>query len=143
MPATPQNTMPILDDAEASRRELLLTRLQAALAELGVQCTLARTHRLVLRYAEGVSGPNGLTDPQLYVFTEPGPAKVTTDGAAYQLSDGQNLSAANPAAAAAIISRPMEPRRPHLTTADPGPRPVHPGHNEVAGRFRSRPDCTR
>lgn len=109
MPATPQNTTPVLDDAEASRRELLLARLQAALAELGVQCTLARKHRLVLRYADGAAGPSGLTDPQLYVFTEPGPAKISTDGAVYQLSDGQNLPAADPTAAAAIISRSLEP----------------------------------
>jgi hypothetical protein len=109
MPATTQNTTPILDDAEAGRRMLLLAQLQTALAELGFQCTLARKHRLVLRYTDGVAGPNGLTEPQLYVFTEPGPATVTTDGVVYQVSDSQKFPAANPTAAAAMISRALDP----------------------------------
>jgi hypothetical protein len=108
MPATSRNAASILDDAEADSRRLLLAILQAALAELGVQSTLARKHRLVLRYSDGIAEPHGLTDPQLYVFTESGQAKVTTNGTAYQLTGGQELPAANPAAAAAIISRSLE-----------------------------------
>jgi hypothetical protein len=119
MPTTPQNTTPILDDAEAARRLLLLAQLKTALADLGFQCTLARKHHLVLRYADGVAGPNGLTDPQLYVFTEPAPAKVTTDGVVYQVSDSQKFPAANPTAAAAVISRALDPDACARTITDP------------------------
>ena len=108
MPATSQDAAPVLDDAEADSRRLLLARLQAALADLGIQSTLARKHRLVLRHTDGVAGPNGLTDPQLYVFAEDGQAKITTNGTVYRLSGGQELPAAEPTAAATIISRSLE-----------------------------------
>jgi hypothetical protein len=114
MPGTSKDAAPVLDDAEAGRRRQLLATLQAALAELGIQSTLARKHRLVLRFTDGLAGPNGLTDPQLFVFTESGTAKITTNGTAYQLNGGQELPAANPAAAAAIISRSHKIRSAHL-----------------------------
>jgi hypothetical protein len=109
MPAASQDAAPVLDDAEADSRRLLLARLQAALANLGIQSTLARKHRLVLRYTDGVAGPNGLTDPQLHVFAEDRQAKITTNGTIYQLDGGQELPASDPTAAATVISRPLEP----------------------------------
>jgi hypothetical protein len=109
MSAAHQNTTPILDDGDAAFRRLLLDQLQVALAELGIHSTLARRHRIVLRYTDGVAGPSGLTDPQLYVLAEPGSVTVTTDGTTYQLSHGQKLEAADPSAAAAIINLGLSP----------------------------------
>lgn len=104
MTATPQDAAPILDDAEAGSRRELLAMLQAALADLGIASILARKHRLVLRYADGLAGPNGLTDPELHVL---GPATIrviTTDGTAYQLGSTRECPAADPAAAATLIA---------------------------------------
>ena len=50
----------------------LLTELQAALSGLGIQCVLARRHRLVLRYTENPVPPSGRTDPTLHVFAPAG-----------------------------------------------------------------------
>jgi hypothetical protein len=96
---------PVLENTEAERRRLLLAELQTALAGLGIHSTLARKHRLVLRYSDGAAGRNGLTDPQLFVFAESGTTTVATDGSVYKLRDGQEFPAADPAAAAVIICR--------------------------------------
>lgn len=100
-PAAPR--APILTPPEAAARMELLTELQAALTGLGVQCVLARGHRLVLRYADSPVPPSGLTNPTLHVFTPGGTRTITTDGAAYRLSTGQELPADDPASAAALI----------------------------------------
>lgn len=100
---------PVLDDAEAHRRLLLLAALKVSLADLGIASTLARKHRLVLRYTDGIAGPNGLTDPELHVFA---PARIrvaTTDGAVYRLGSVREYPAADPVAAATLISRELEP----------------------------------
>jgi hypothetical protein len=95
---------PILDDAEAARRLLALTYLQAALIESGIQSTLARNHRLILRYSEKAPlEPSGQTDPRLHIFLPDETRTVTTDGTSYLLDDGHAIPAADPAAAAALI----------------------------------------
>jgi hypothetical protein len=103
---------PILDDAEAARRLLALTYLQAALTESGVQTTLARNHRLILRSSEKAPlEPSGQTDPRLYIFLPDGTRTATTDGTSYLLDNGHAIPAADPAAAAALI----QARRPAAT----------------------------
>ncbi len=81
----------------------MLAGLQAAFARMGIHSTLARSHRLVLRYAEAPLSSSGLTDPCLHVFTPGGVRKVTTDGTAYRLDDREDYEASNPAAAAARL----------------------------------------
>jgi hypothetical protein len=99
----PASRSPILSEAEADRRLLLLAELQAALAGLGVGCVLARNHRLVLRYNQGPCEPSGLTDPKLHVFLPDGTGIATTDGTDYRLADGGRYPASDPVAAAAVI----------------------------------------
>jgi hypothetical protein len=94
---------PVLEDAEAERRRLLLARLQSVFLELGIECMLARNHKLVLRYSDGAAGPNGLTDPALWVFLPSGTVTITTDGADYQLDDSREFPVADTSAAAAAI----------------------------------------
>jgi hypothetical protein len=95
---------PILDDAEAARRVLTLTYLQAALTETGIQSTLARNHRLVLRSSEkGPQAPSGQTDPRLHIFLPDGQRTATTNGTSYQLDNGRAIPTEDPAAAAAFI----------------------------------------
>jgi hypothetical protein len=95
---------PILDDAEAARRLLALTYLQADLTESGIQSTLARNHRLILRYSESaLPPPSGQTDPRLYIFLPDGTCTATTDCTSYLLDDGHAIPTADPAAAAALI----------------------------------------
>lgn len=99
---------PVLDDAEAHRRLLALAALKASLADLGIASILARKHRLVLRYNDRITGSNGLTDPELHVL---GPAQIdvaTTNGTVYRLGGAREYSAADPTAAAALISRELE-----------------------------------
>jgi hypothetical protein len=109
---------PVLEECEATRRVLLLSELQAALAAFGVQSIRASRHRLVLRYSDPPplmrSGP---TDPTLHVFTPAGTRVATTDGTVYRLDDGQEYPAADPAAAAAAICRT------HATPRQAGPGP--------------------
>jgi hypothetical protein len=95
---------PILDDTEAARRLLALTYLQAALTESGLQSTLARNHRLILRYSEKAPlEPSGQTDPRLYIFLPEETRTTTTDGTSYLLDNGHAIPAADPAAAAILI----------------------------------------
>lgn len=105
-PAAPDTaateSLPALDDAEAHRRLLALAALKASLANLGIASTLARKHRLVLRYTDRTTGSNGLTDPELHVL---GPAQIrvaTTDGTVYRLGSAREYPAADPAAAANV-----------------------------------------
>jgi len=86
----------------------LLTELQAALSGLGIQCVLARRHRLVLRYTENPVSPSGLTDPTLHVFAPAGTRIVSTDGITYRLDTGLQFPVLDPAAAAASIC-PQQP----------------------------------
>lgn len=96
---------PILTDAETASRMLLLAELQAALRDLGIQCVLARNHRLVLRdRAERPFKPSGLTDPQLFVFLPSGCQHVTTDGVSYRLGSDQFPVRESAAAAVAICA---------------------------------------
>jgi hypothetical protein len=107
-PATPGD--PVLDDAETARRVLALTFLQAALTESGVQSTLARNHRLVLRYSEkGPIAPSGQTDPRLYIFLPAGTRTATTNGTSYLLDNGHAIPADDPATAAALIQQDPQP----------------------------------
>ena len=76
---------PILAKEEASRRAALLSDLHGALAAQGVNSTIVRNHRLVLKGASTKCAPSGLTDPQLYVFTPTGTSIVTTNGGTYLL----------------------------------------------------------
>jgi hypothetical protein len=113
-PAVPR--APILTPSEALARRGLLTELQAALTVLGVQCVLARRHRLVLRYADGPVSPSGPTDPTLHVFAPCGTFTVSTNGATYRLRTGQELPADDAAAAAsALIGLQHPPARPSRT----------------------------
>jgi hypothetical protein len=97
---------PILDEAEASQRALLLAELQAALSALGVQSISARRQRLVLRYNDPAPlPPSGPTNPALHIFGPDSTSVVTTDCAMYRLDDGRELPASDPAAAAAAICR--------------------------------------
>ena len=100
---------PVLDDAEAHRRLLLLAALKSSLADLGIASTLARNHRLVLRYSDGIAGPNGLTDPELHLLGPTQARIATTDGTTYRLGSSPEYPAADPAAAAALIARELEP----------------------------------
>lgn len=94
---------PILTDAEAARRMLVLAELQAALSALGARCVLARNHKLVLRYNEGPCEPSGLTDPQLLVFLPARSLYITTDNDDYFWLGNRQSPVDNPAAAAAAI----------------------------------------
>jgi hypothetical protein len=94
---------PILSRAEADRRTLLLAELQSSLSELGVGAVLARHHRLVLQDNRVPSGPSGMTDPRLHIFTPDGTCIATTNGTAYHLAAGQQCPAGDPAAAATFI----------------------------------------
>jgi hypothetical protein len=100
-PASP----PILAKADAARRMLLLTELQAALATLGVSCVLARNHRLVLQVSRKPCAPSGLTDPKLHIFGPHSTVIAMTDGTTFSLASGQQYPASNPAAAATIRDR--------------------------------------
>ena len=95
----------ILSDSEADRRKALLADLQAALAELGCQSVLARTHRLVLRSADGITEPSGPTNPRLHVIQPGRTCVITTDGTAYNLPGSQTCPAADPATAATTVAR--------------------------------------
>jgi hypothetical protein len=104
MPAqAPATQAPILTPPDAAARMALLAELQATLTRLGIQCVLARHHRLVLRYAEGPVPPSGLTNPTLHVVAAGGTETITTDGATYRLSTGQELPADDSVSAAALI----------------------------------------
>jgi hypothetical protein len=66
---------PVLDESEATRRTLVLSELQAALAALGVQSVRAARHGLVLHYsASPPLAPSGPTDPTLHVSSRPATA---------------------------------------------------------------------
>jgi len=106
----------ILSDSEAARRKALLGELQATLAVLGCQSVLARTRRLVLRSADGITEPSGPTNPQLHVLQPGRTCIITTDGTAYHLPGSQTCPITDPAAAAATITR---PHRPHAPTGNP------------------------
>jgi hypothetical protein len=96
---------PILDQAEAARRKLVLAELQAALAQLGTRSVLAGNHRLVLRYNDPPPQlPSGPTNPALHILAPGRTRTATTDGTTYQLDDGQHHPASDPAAAATAIS---------------------------------------
>jgi len=100
----PADREPILSQAEAARRMLLLTDLKAALAHLGVSSVLARNQRLVLRYNQVPQEPSGLTDPRLHILTPAGTAGVTADGDRYRLDSGEDMPASDPASAARRIA---------------------------------------
>jgi hypothetical protein len=102
----PLARMPILDETEVTHRMLRLGELQSALSGLGIECVLARNHRLVLRYNTVPCEPSGLTNPELHIFTPRGTTTATTDGTTYLFGDGRQLPAGNPAAAAALIAQP-------------------------------------
>lgn len=112
-PLVTATATPILDEAEAARRILLLAELQAALSALGVQSVRAGRHRLVLRYNNPPPLlPSGPTDPTLHIFGPANTLIATTDGTIYRLDDGQESPASDPAAAAAAICRtPAAPRQ--------------------------------
>jgi hypothetical protein len=100
---------PILDDAEAARRKLLLAELQAALAQSSVRCLLAGRQRLVLRYSESPPhAPSGPTDPALHIVS-PVPDIVTTDGTSYRLKDGRELPVGEVATVVAAMRGGLEP----------------------------------
>jgi hypothetical protein len=100
------SSSPVLDEADADRQALTLSELQAALSALGVRSIRARYHRLVLRYNDPPPlPPSGPTSPLLHVFGPDRTRVATTDGTVYRLDDGQELPAADPAAAAATIRR--------------------------------------
>jgi len=101
--ATPAPAAAILATAEVTRRMLLLAELQEALAALGVRSVLARNHRLVLHYNVVPSGPSGMTDPVLHIFTPEGTDIATTDGSSYHLARGEKCPACDPVAAAVLI----------------------------------------
>ncbi len=107
--AATSESRPVLDDAEAQHRLLFLAALKASLADLGVASILARKHSLALRYTDGIAGPNGLTDPELHVLGPPQIRVATTDGAVYRLVGSREYPVADPAAAATLISRELEP----------------------------------
>ena len=94
---------PILTEAEVARRMSLLAELQAALTAQGIRCVLARNHRLVLHYNVVPSGPSGMTDPVLHIFTPEGTDIATTDGSSYHLARGEKCPACDPVAAAVLI----------------------------------------
>jgi len=94
---------PILTGPEATRRLMLLSDLQTALARLGIRSVLARTHRLVLRPPAAPCAPSGQVNPRLHIFTPAGTTIATSDGTAYHLPSGHDCPAANPAAAATLI----------------------------------------
>ena len=100
-PATPGST--ILTPRYAAARMALLAELQTALTGLGVQCVLARRHRLVLRYTDKPVSPSGLTDPTLHVFALGGTHTVSTDGTTYRPSAGEEIPADDPPAVAAAL----------------------------------------
>jgi hypothetical protein len=100
---------PILAESEAGRRMLLLTELQAALAECQMRSVLARNHRLVLRYNQHPCAPSGLTNPQLHIFGADWTDTATTDGTIYRLASGPEYPAADPPAAAAAIQHDHQP----------------------------------
>ena len=58
----PDGRGPVLSDAEAARRLVVLDRLGCALDRLGMRSRLARNHRLVLRYNVSPCAPSGQTD---------------------------------------------------------------------------------
>jgi len=97
---------PILDEADAASRAILLTELQATLSALGTRSIRANRHRLVLRYNDPPPlMPSGPTDPALHIFSPAGTRVATTDGTVYQLNDGQEFPVSDPAAAATAICR--------------------------------------
>lgn len=97
----------ILDDSEVACRILMLAELQAALADLGSSCVLARHHRLVLRYNDPPPQlRSGLTDPSLHVL-DSAKTVVTTDGGSYKLGDGREFPVSEVAAVAAEIRQPL------------------------------------
>jgi len=103
--APPAPRPPILTQAEAARKMLLLAELQTSLASLGIRCVLARNHRLVLRYNCVPCESSGPTDPQLHIFAPDGTDIATTDGSTYNLVSGERYPADDPAATAAFITQ--------------------------------------
>ncbi len=101
--AAPSPREPILTEAEAARRMLLLADLQAALAAEDIHSVLARNHRLVLRSGRTPCERSGPTDPQLHLFLPAGPTIATIDGAAYSVDSGQTSPVDDPRAAATLI----------------------------------------
>jgi hypothetical protein len=108
MPETPRSApqapgQPILAEAEAAHRMLLLSELQTALAALGTHSVLARNHRLVLRYNQIPCPPSGLTDPALHIAGPDCNDVATTNGITFSLASGPRYPADDPAAAATAI----------------------------------------
>lgn len=118
------NGQPILAEAEVSRRMLLLTELQAALAADGVRCVLARNHRLVLQYNAIPCHPSGLINPQLHIFAPDGTDIATTDGKTYSLASGGQCPADDPAAVVTLIRHGQHART--LTAAAHQKYPTRP-----------------
>ena|ERR1700722_18652937 len=107
MPTAPRASGgPVLDQAEAGHRMLLLAELRSALANLGVRSVLARNHRLVLRYNEAPLNPSGLTNPRLHIFCPGGTRAAVTDGISYQMDNGEGFPTSDPAAVAAQLAGP-------------------------------------
>jgi hypothetical protein len=97
-----KDTEPILGEAEVERRVLLLARLQAALAERGVQAVAGRHQRLALGVATG--NGSGPTDPRLYIYAPDGvTVRASTDGIVYRLDGGEQYPVTDRALAAAAI----------------------------------------
>lgn len=115
MPENTQDALPsrspILDKAEVTRRMILLTRLQGALAAHEIQSVLARCQRLVLRSDQPIA-PSGLTDPQLHIFGPDGTDIATTDRTTYHFASGPEYPVSDPAGAAiaTLIRQPVRPR---------------------------------
>lgn len=93
----------VLADVEACRRRSALTVLKGALAARGVRSLLVGRHVLTLRAAAPFE-PSGPTNPELHVLCASGREVITTDGSVYLLGPGEELSADDPAAAAAWLA---------------------------------------
>jgi hypothetical protein len=112
VPAQPPADDPILSDDEVTRRTLLLARLQAEFAAIGIRAVLARNHLLVLRYRQSPLAPSGQTDPRLHVMLPDGTRTATTDGSSYHTDDGARYPVTDPAAAVTQIRQPQTAESP-------------------------------
>jgi len=111
-PKTVQHRPPILTQAEAERRFVLLSTLQSALSAHSLISVLVGNHRLVLHADCRPLAPSGPTDPQLHIFTPDGTDVAATDGSTYRLASGRQCPADDPAAATTLIrqGQPAAPR---------------------------------
>ena len=97
---------PVLDAAEVDNRKALLCALCDALTGVGVRCVPVSRRRLVLEKfgQKAPLRPSGLIDPELWFFiTEDRMGSVRTDGTAFRLDTGQELSVGDVSAAARAI----------------------------------------